>query len=229
MNESEQGRNGERRDGGVAVVCVDRRSPPRWVVIDKPAGLLSVPGKGADKQDCAAARVRAAFPAATGPVVVHRLDMDTSGLLLFALDEDAQRRLSGQFEGRTVAKAYTALVSGMPPAETGVIDVPMRADIERRPYQVIDPVQGRRAVTRWTVLALETDRTRMRLAPETGRTHQLRVHCAYIGHPILGDVLYGPQPETAEARERLMLHASELEFDDPTDGSRVVVSSAAPF
>jgi len=201
----------------------------RWVVIDKPAGLLSVPGKGAEKQGCAAARVREAFPDARGPLVVHRLDMDTSGLLLFGLDDDAQRQLSREFELRRVSKAYTALVAGTPAAESGVIVAPMRADIDNRPYQVIDEANGREAATRWRVLALETDRTRMRLIPETGRTHQLRVHMAHVGYPILGDVLYGPQPGTAGSAPRLMLHASELGFADPTDGSPVACMSAAPF
>lgn len=209
------------------IVLVDPRG--RWVVIDKPAGLLSVPGKGEGKQDCAAARVRGAFPRATGPLVVHRLDMDTSGLLVFGLDEEAQRRLSGQFERRRVDKAYIALVAGVPGAERGVIDAPMRLDVDNRPVQVIDPEQGREARTRWEVLALEPAGTRVRLIPETGRTHQLRLHCAHAGWPILGDVLYGPQPETAESAPRLMLHAAELAFDDPTDGRRVAACSRAPF
>lgn len=188
-----------------------------------------MPGKGEQKQDCAASRVRMAFPHAVGPLVVHRLDMDTSGLLVLALDEDAQRRLSAQFERRTVTKAYVALVHGVPGAESGVIDVPLRADIERRPIQIVDPVQGREAITRWNVVALEPDRTRLRLVPETGRTHQLRVHCAHIGHPIIGDVLYAPLAAPMFAGERLMLHATELGLDDPTDGSRVQVMSPPPF
>ncbi|MCC6322187.1 MAG: RluA family pseudouridine synthase [Phycisphaerales bacterium] len=211
-------------------VSVVRLDPlRRWVVIDKPTGMLSVPGKGADKQDCAAARVRAAFPHSSGPLVVHRLDMDTSGLLVFGLDSAAQRDLSAQFESRRVFKAYTALVAGVPAAESGQIEVPMRLDIDRRPLQVVDHVHGRPALTRWRVLSIETDRARLRLEPLTGRTHQLRVHLANIGHPILGDVLYGPQPATSRLSERLMLHASELEFADPCTGERVRVASAAPF
>jgi tRNA pseudouridine32 synthase/23S rRNA pseudouridine746 synthase len=188
-----------------------------------------VPGKGADKQDCVASRVREAFPAAAGPLIVHRLDMDTSGLLVLGLDELAQKHLSRQFEHRGVAKSYVALVRGRPAAESGTVDVPMRLDIDNRPVQIVDFTQGRPALTRWSVLALEPDGTRLRLVPETGRTHQLRVHCAHMGHPILGDVLYGPQPETAEAAPRLMLHAAELEFADPADGSRVRVCSRPPF
>lgn len=198
----------------------------RWVVIDKPSGLLSVPGKGADKQDCAASRVRAAFAHADGPLVVHRLDMDTSGLLLLGLDAEAQRLLSGQFENREVEKSYVAVVEGVPPGEEGVIDVPMRLDVDRRPYQIVDFAKGKPAQTRWAMTAIEADRTRLKLWPLTGRTHQLRVHCAHIGHPIVGDVLYG---SGVEGEERLMLHAAELTFKDPTDRSEVRVHCAPGF
>jgi tRNA pseudouridine32 synthase/23S rRNA pseudouridine746 synthase len=201
---------------------------PRYAVVDKPAGMLSVPGKGEDKADCAAARVRAMFPGASGPLVVHRLDMDTSGLLIFGLDPDAQRRLSGQFERRTVRKRYVALVDGLVGAEAGVIDALMRADLDRRPVQIIDPVHGRPSLTRWRLVALETDRSRLELEPVTGRTHQLRVHLAHAGHPILGDVLYGEQPRTASLAPRLCLHAASLEFDEP-DGGRVRFESRAGF
>lgn len=207
------------------------REGRRFVVIDKPAGLLSVPGKGADNQACAAGWVRERFPRASGPLVVHRLDMDTSGLLVFGLDEAAQRELSAQFEARSVQKRYVALVDGLMPRERGVIDAAMRLDPENRPVQVIDPMHGRAATTEYAVLSLETDRTRVELVPRTGRTHQLRVHCALIGHPIVGDVLYGwvdAMGERGTDGERLMLHASELAFDDP-DGGRVEASSAVPF
>ncbi len=209
------------------VVRLDPRR--RYAVVDKPAGLLSVPGKGQNKQDCAAARVRAAFPDASGPLVVHRLDMDTSGLLVFGLDVEAQKHLSRQFEQRRVEKAYTALVAGVPESETGIIDVPMRLDVDHRPVQIVDFEQGRPAVTHWRIEAIEPDRTRLRLEPQTGRTHQLRVHCAHMGWPILGDVLYGPQPQTAEAAPRLLLHAAELGFLDPSDGAWVRVVSRATF
>lgn len=200
----------------------------RYAVIDKPPGLLSVPGKGDDKQLCAASLVRARFPHASGPLVVHRLDMDTSGLLVFGLDAQAQRDLSMQFEARTVHKRYTALVDGVPPGESGTIDLPMRADIDNRPVQIIDHAQGRPSVTRWKLLALETDRTRLELEPVTGRTHQLRVHLAAIHLPILGDVLYGPQPRTASLSPRLCLHASLLEFAEP-GGGRVRFESRPGF
>jgi tRNA pseudouridine32 synthase/23S rRNA pseudouridine746 synthase len=204
-------------------------STPRFVVVDKPAGMLSVPGKGPHNQDCAAGRVRAMFPAATGPLVVHRLDMDTSGLLMFALDADAQRELSRQFESREVDKRYVALVDGLLTIESGTFEVPIRADLTNRPYQVVDLAHHRPAVTGWKVLSLETDRTRLELVPLTGRTHQLRVHCAHAGHPILGDVLYGPQPHTANLAERLMLHAAALILTDPDGRGRIEVTSAVPF
>lgn len=218
--------------GEPAVVHEDHR----FVVIDKPAGMLSVPGKGAEKQDCAAARVRARFPHATGPLVVHRLDMETSGLLVLALDEAAQRELSAQFECRTVEKAYTALLDGIVELESGEVRAPMRADIDHRPIQVVDFAHGRAAVTRFRTLAREIDRTRIRFEPVTGRTHQLRVHAAYAGpvgaeggsviaRPILGDVLYG----RAGSAERLMLHASELSFLHPSTGRRLAFTSPVPF
>ncbi len=210
-------------------------STARYVVISKPSGMLSVPGKGLEKADCAAARVRLMFPGSTGPLVVHRLDMETSGLLVFGLDEEAQKDLSSQFERRVVEKAYTALVVGSPVAgwsgpdpldhEEGEISLPMRGDLERRPLQVIDVQNGREAVTRWRVLARETDRIRIRFRPLTGRTHQLRVHAASgLGHPIIGDELYGG-PEA----ERLMLHASELSFLEPGTRRRVEFACGAEF
>lgn len=210
----------------------------RFVVVEKPAGMLSVPGKGPEKQDCAAARVRGLFPEATGPVVVHRLDMETSGLLVFALDADAQRELSRQFEMRLVRKEYTALLDGPVDADEGEIRLPMRADIENRPTQIVDFICGRPAVTRFCVLGREVDRTRVRLEPMTGRTHQLRVHTAWrgaapagadagviIGRAILGDVLYGD----ATSAPRLMLHASRLAIRDPDSGREMEFGSTPPF
>lgn len=163
----------------------------RFVVVNKPAGLLSVPGKGEHKQDCVASRVRAMFSrpgmaGATGPVTVHRLDMDTSGLIICALDAETQRQLSGQFERREVEKRYVALVDGIVACESGTIDVPIRPDITNRPYQIVDRSHGRPARTNWKVMAIETDRTRVELIPMTGRTHQLRVHCAYAGPGGMG-------------------------------------------
>lgn len=202
------------------------------MVVEKPAWMLSVPGKGPEKADCAAARIAALFPAATGPLVVHRLDMETSGLMVFALDPDSQRDLSRQFEQREVLKAYTALLgphSGHSPdpldQETGTVSLPIRPDIDNRPYQIVDPVHGREAVTRWRILAREIDRVRVRFEPVTGRTHQLRVHAAAgLSRPIIGDALYGGEPAL-----RLMLHASELSFLDPATRRRLDFRSAPPF
>ncbi|CAG0975451.1 Dual-specificity RNA pseudouridine synthase RluA [Phycisphaerales bacterium] len=225
---------------------------PRFVVIDKPAWLLSVPGIGPDKQDCVASRVRAMFPASRGPLIAHRLDMETSGLLVLGLDEDAQRNLSAQFENRAVAKRYVALLEGTPDAAEGTIELPLRLDVDNRPYQIVDFEQGRTSLTRFRVLASEPGRTRVEFEPLTGRTHQLRVHAAFsgdafwparegkpparsmaqpppaprvgLGRPIIGDVLYG-----RVRAERLMLHASELDFNDPGTGARVRLESGAPF
>ncbi len=198
----------------------------RFVVVNKPAGLLSVPGKGPDKQDCVAARVARMFPRASGPLVVHRLDMDTSGLIVVALDAEAQRELSRQFEQREVEKAYVALVEGIVPADRGTIDAPIRLDINRRPYHLVDPVHGAPSLTHWTVLSFETDRTRLRFVPHTGRTHQLRVHAAHIGHPIIGDPLYGRREHP---EQRLMLHAAELAFRDPgSPSTRLLRFSTTP-
>lgn len=200
----------------------------RFVVIDKPAGMLSVPGKGPEKADCAVARVQKMFPGATGPLVVHRLDMDTSGLLVFGLDAEAQRALSMQFERRTVDKRYIALLAGEIEHNAGEIDLPIRADLENRPMQIHDSDRGKPSCTRYRVLERAAGVTRVQFAPITGRSHQLRVHAAHelgLAAPILGDVLYG-DPTSAP---RLMLHATELSFDDPATGERVTAESPAPF
>ncbi len=206
-----------------------------YVVVDKPAGVLSVPGKAMDNKVCVLDWVRAAYPRARGPMVVHRLDMDTSGLLVVALGEDTQRILSAQFEARHVEKAYVAVVEGHVAAETGTVSLPVRADYANRPYQIVDRSHSRPAITAWQVLAYEPDRTRLRLVPHTGRTHQLRVHCAFAGeggmsgagrgHPIVGDVLYG----SGTGADRLHLHAAELVFSDPRTGRRTSAKSPAPF
>jgi len=200
----------------------------RYVVIDKPAGLLSVPGKGETNKDCVAARVAARFTGSSGPLIVHRLDMDTSGLIVLGLDADAQRDLSGQFERREVEKAYVALVEGLVSTDAGTVDQPLRPDIDRRPHQIIDQTHGRPSLTHWSLLSLETDRSRLRMVPHTGRTHQLRVHAAFMGHPIIGDVLYGSEPDDARVN-RLMLHAAELSFREPGGGKPMQFESRAPF
>lgn len=181
------------------------------LVVNKPAGLLSVPGRGADKQDCAWHRVQAQWPRAG---VVHRLDMATSGLLVFALGLDAQRTLSAAFEQRRVTKRYLAWVAGQPDADGGLIDLPLAADWPNRPRQAVDQVNGRPSQTRWRVLRrAPSGHALLELQPLTGRSHQLRVHLLAMGWPILGDSLYGAPPAA-----RLMLHAAELELPHPADG-----------
>jgi len=179
----------------------------RLVVIDKPAGLLSVPGR--TEPDCASARVQALYPDA---LIVHRLDQATSGLLLFARGPQAQRDLSADFAERRVDKVYIAVVAGHLDGE-GLVDLPLAADWPNRPRQQVDPERGKPSQTRWRVLAHEGPHTRVRLEPLTGRSHQLRVHMAQLGHAILGDALYA-SPDIAAASPRLLLHASELRIGD---------------
>ncbi len=215
--------------GDTGVVPIVHRAA-RFVVVDKPSGMLSVPGKGAEKADCVAARVARMFPDAGGPLVVHRLDMETSGLMVLGLDADAQRDLSAQFEARTVEKSYIALLprwgrEGTELAELGTVNLPMRADLEHRPVQIVDHDQGREAVTHWRALSREVDRIRIRFEPLTGRTHQIRVHAASgLGRPIIGDALYG-----GENAPRLMLHAAALSFAEPGARRRVMFESPVPF
>ena len=197
------------------------------LVLDKPAGLLAVPGRGEDKQDCLATRAQALWPDA---LVVHRLDMATSGLFLMARGIHMQRVLSRAFSDRSVDKRYEALVAGElgVPGAQGVIDLPIAADWPRRPLQKVDREQGRPSKTRWEVLAQAGGQTRLALEPVTGRTHQLRVHLQAIGHPILGDALYAP-PEVQALATRLLLHATALRFAHPATGEALALVSAAPF
>jgi len=191
----------------------------------KPAGLPAVPGRAEGLQDCLASQVAAAFDDA---LVVHRLDMATSGLMLFARGPEVQRALSRAFELRTVHKRYVAVVHGRVASEHGEIDLPLMADWPNRPLQKVDRVHGRPSLTRYRVTGLEADRTRLELEPVTGRAHQLRVHLLAIGHPILGDALYAP-PEARAAAQRLLLHAARLRFEHPVSGATVTFESAAPF
>ncbi len=197
------------------------------VVIDKPAGLLSVPGRGPDKADNAARRVQATFADA---LIVHRLDMATSGLLLLARGAEMQRALSRLFESREVSKHYEARVSGLIEQDHGEIDLPLAADWPQRPRQRVDHVHGKPSLTRYRVLSRDTtnDSTRVLLQPVTGRSHQLRVHLQAIGHPIEGDALYAP-PDAAAMHPRLMLHATRLELHHPLTGAPLSLCSAAPF
>lgn len=178
------------------------------VVIDKPAGMLAVPGRGPDKADCAAARVRQRFADA---LVVHRLDMATSGLMAFARGHALQRELNHRFATRQVLKTYVAVVAGLPDRVRGEIELPLAADWPNRPRQAVDHARGRPATTCWLLLARDVtgNRARLLLQPLSGRTHQLRVHLAAIGHPIVGDALYAP-PAAQAAAPRLLLHARAL-------------------
>ena len=197
------------------------------VVLDKPAGLLAVPGRGEDKQDCLSARAQRLWPDA---LVVHRLDMATSGLFLMGRGLHVQRVLSRAFAERGVDKRYEAVVAGDlgAPGTQGVIDLPLAADWPNRPRQKVDAEHGRPSSTRWEVVAREGGNTRLALEPLTGRTHQLRVHLLAIGHPILGDALYAP-PEVLALSPRLLLHACALRFPHPATGEPLAFVSAAPF
>lgn len=198
----------------------------QWlIVLDKPTGLLAVPGRGPEKQDCLSARVQHAWSDA---LVVHRLDRDTSGVLVMARGLDMQRDLSRQFETRKVDKTYLAIVEGQPAEEQGKIDLPLRKDFEYPPRHCVDLEQGRPALTRWQVLDRQHDRTRLRLEPITGRSHQLRVHLAALGHPILGDPLYA-SPAALAMAERLLLHALSLTLMHPATGERMTWTAACPF
>jgi tRNA pseudouridine32 synthase/23S rRNA pseudouridine746 synthase len=203
----------------------------RFVVVDKPSGLLSVPGKGEDKQDCVVSRVLNLFPEATGPMVVHRLDMDTSGLIIVALDRGAQRHLSVQFQDRLVEKQYIALVDGIIEHDSGEVDLPLRVDWPNRPMQIVCYDEGKPAKTEYKVKLRETDRTRLELTPITGRTHQLRVHCADergLGRAILGDSLYA-EGEVRDDHPRLMLHAAKLSIRPPGAKRVMDFESPSPF
>lgn len=197
----------------------------RILVLDKPSGLLSVPGRGREKADCLAARAAAAYP---GARIVHRLDQPTSGVMVLALDAEAHRHLGRQFERRRVAKTYRAVVAGAVRAEHGAIVLPLRTDWPNRPRQIVDPVHGRPALTCFETLDRGDDRTALRLRPVTGRSHQLRVHLATIGHPILGDDLYAP-PDVVAMASRLLLHAERLAFAHPVTGEQVAFEGPPPF
>lgn len=199
------------------------------LVLLKPAGMLSVPGRGADKQDCLSARVQQQYPDAH---IVHRLDMATSGLMLMARGPQSQSALSRAFAERRVHKRYEALVHGRPdaaPGPWGVIDLPIAVDWPNRPRRIICTQTGKPSRTRWRVLeAASGDRTRLELEPVTGRSHQLRVHLLAIGHPIDGDALYG-LPGSSPPVGRMMLHATQIGFEHPCTGQAMRFSSAADF
>ncbi len=193
------------------------------IVVDKPAGLLSVPGKLEGRKDCLESRLRAAF---WNCLLVHRLDCDTSGVMIFARTKLAQGFLGQEFEQRRAKKVYLALVAGDVLGKSGRIDLPIAADWEHRPRQKADLVNGRSAITLWEVAERLNGRTRVRLFPQTGRSHQLRVHMLEIGHPILGDPIYSKDPGRYG---RMMLHAECLGLHHPGTGDWVEYRVACPF
>ena len=224
------------------------------VVVEKPSGLLSVPGRGAEKQDCAVNRVKFLFggdigwcdtycPRCIEQPAVHRLDMETSGILVLALTEDAHRNLNRQFEDGTVKKQYEAVLDGIPQCikdgvTDGRLELPFRLDVENRPRQIYDEVYGKIGITEWKFLRYEKGgRVRLLFTPLTGRTHQLRLHSADahgLGVPIVGDTLYAASAEKAGAggtlpAQRLLLHARMLEFTHPVTGARMKFESPAQF
>lgn len=215
----------------------DPRTPPpgglppvlhadnRILVFLKPPGLLSVPGIGPDKVDCLATRAEAAFP---GARIVHRLDRDTSGVIVMARDPDTHRELSRQFQDREVEKHYEAVAFGNVAVDNGTINAALRKDLDDPPRQCIDDVNGRPSTTHFTVIDRLDDRTRLQLVPVTGRSHQLRVHLLSIGHPILGDDLYAP-PEVLAMSDRLMLHATLLTITHPGTGRAETFHDPCPF
>jgi tRNA pseudouridine32 synthase/23S rRNA pseudouridine746 synthase len=200
---------------------------PWLVIVDKPVGLLSVPGRHAALKDSVLVRLRRRYPDATGPLIVHRLDLDTSGLLVIALDDDTHAAMQRLFARREVAKRYIAILAGDVAADRGTIELPLRVDLDDRPRQIVDRVHGKPAVTDFEVLSRTSGCTRVALYPRTGRTHQLRVHCAHpegLAAPILGDRLYG-----TAAADRLHLHAEHLAFTHPRTGEAITVELPAPF
>lgn len=217
-----------------ACVAALPQAPVAWVhvdavciVVDKPSGVLSVPGRGAHLRDCMAARVQARWADA---LVVHRLDMATSGLLLFARGPLAQRRLSEGFAAREVHKRYLAVVHGAMAQAEGDIDLPLLTDWPNRPLQRVDFERGKPSNTHYRVLGRDArqNTSRVELTPVTGRSHQLRVHLQALGHPILGDALYAP-PEVRAQAPRLLLHADALGFAHPVTGDRLRFEVPAPF
>jgi len=196
------------------------------LVVNKPTLLLSVPGRADDNKDCLITRLQEnGYPEAR---IVHRLDWETSGIILLARDADTHRELSRQFHDRETEKAYTALAWGQPEQDSGSIDLPLRYDPPTKPRHVVDHEFGKNALTFWKVLERCGDYCRVELTPITGRSHQLRVHMLSIGHPLLGDGLYA-HPQALAAWPRLCLHASMLSFTHPQTGERLRFECPAPF
>lgn len=198
------------------------------IVVDKDSGFLSVPGRGPEKLDSVAHRVREMPQCELVHPEVHRLDMDTSGILVLAFNKAAQRELSIQFQDRDVQKCYVALLEGHLEGESGTIELPIRLDVDNRPHQMYDPVHGKPSTTHWEKVAIEGPYTRISLKPITGRTHQLRVHVTHelgLGIPIVEDPLYGNGTDPG----KMKLHACELSFRHPTTGEKMTYQSEPPF
>lgn len=209
---------------GLDVVYADRKI----VVVNKPSGLLSVPGRGPENQDCVVNRVREMFPESRRFPSVHRLDMDTSGLMVLGITARANRELCIQFQQREVDKKYIGLLDGLVAKPEGMIDLPLRMDRFNRPYQVYDPIHGKRALTQWRMLGVEDGHTRVEFILLTGRTHQLRVHSAHplgLGCPLVGDRLYG----TGTGPGQLRLHAGYLRFTHPKTKEIMEFATEPPF
>jgi tRNA pseudouridine32 synthase/23S rRNA pseudouridine746 synthase len=198
------------------------------VVVDKPSGLLSIPGRGPEKIDSVSHRIRQMFPDCLAQPSVHRLDMDTSGLLVLALTAASHRHLSLQFQNRETDKHYLALLDGELAGEEGTITLPFRLDVENRPHQIYDEIHGKIGTTHWKKLGIENGKTRIAFHPITGRTHQLRVHSAHpkgLGIPIVDDPLYG----NGDLPGKMKLHACELTFTHPTTGEKMTFTAPVPF
>ncbi len=208
--------------GGIEYIYSDEHI----IIVDKPANMLSVPGRTPDKQDCLIHRVQKRFHEAR---IVHRLDFSTSGLMVIAQNQESHRKLGRQFENRETEKTYVAKVYGQPEQTSGVLNLPLRCDWERRPLQIIDHQQGKEAKTHWRIIERLENSCLLELSPTTGRTHQLRVHMQAMGHPILGDELYAHEAAYSMA-DRLNLHAKELIINHPAGNNRMTFSSASePF
>lgn len=195
------------------------------LVLDKPHGLLTVPGKHEDHRDCLEARAQQAFPEAR---IVHRLDMDTSGLIVLAMNKAAHRHLGLQFERRHTEKVYRARIWGHPAEKSGVINLPLRCDWPNRPLQMVDHEEGRAAETAWEITHQDPQTSDVLLYPKTGRSHQLRVHMLALGHPIIGDKFYA-KGDALAASDRLCLHAEKLAFYHPNGGAWQIFESPCPF
>jgi tRNA pseudouridine32 synthase / 23S rRNA pseudouridine746 synthase len=195
------------------------------LAVNKPSGLLSVPGKAVEHRDCLETRVKAAY---TDALLVHRLDMDTSGVMVFAMGKAAQRHISSQFQKRQLEKTYVARVRGHVAADSGTVDLPLIVDWPNRPLQMVDFERGKPSVTDWSVLERDGDVTRMELRPKTGRSHQLRVHMRELGHAILGDRFYA-DATTIAAADRLQLHAQTLHLRHPEGGAWLALHAPCPF